>query len=219
MQDHVRTQLEGLSLNSHLPLIVSDADEVLTYFIAGLERYLERNGYWLDLTSFAITGNIRQKGSDLASSATEVKELLADFFERDTELMDPVEGAANALRSLGTRAQIIVLSNVPPSIHAARLRWLRQHGMDYPLIANDGSKGLPLRYLADRIKAPIFFLDDLPPHLDAVAAQAEDVCLVHFIADKRLAALVGPAKNCHFHSSHWPDTHDFLAAQLDRMGF
>lgn len=219
MQQHVRVQLEGLKLNPDLPLIVSDADEVLAYFIAGLERYLDRNGFWLDLTSFALTGNIRKKGSDTASTPSEVKDLLADFFDHDTELMDPVAGAADALRSLSMRAQIIVLSNVPPAIHAARQRWLHRHDMGYPLIANDGSKGLPLRHLAERMKAPVFFLDDLPPHLDAVAEQAKEVCLVHFIADKRLAALVGPAKNCHFHSSHWPDTHDFIHAQLDQKGF
>ena len=219
MEPHVRSQLEGLTLDPQRPLIVTDADEVVAYFIAGLERFLHRNGHWLDLKSFAITGNIRRQGSNEASTQAQVKDLLAAFFNTDTELLDPVEGAAEALQALNTRAQIIVLSNVPPSAHGARQRWLRKHGMDYPLIANAGSKGLPLRYLEEQINAPVFFLDDLPPHLDAVAEQTRSVSLLHFIADKRLAALVGPAQNCHLHTSDWPDARAFIETKLDLLGF
>jgi len=219
MEPHVRSQLEDLMLDPQRPLIVTDADEVVAYFIAGLERFLHRNGHWLDLKSFAITGNIRKQGSNEASTQAQVKDLLAAFFNTDTELLDPVDGAAEALRALNARAQIIVLSNVPSSAHAARQRWLRRHGMDYPLIANSGSKGLPLRYLEEQINAPVFFLDDLPPHLDAVAEQASSVCLLHFIADKRLAALVGPAQNCHLHTSDWPDARAFIETKLDSFGF
>ena len=219
MEAHVRSQLEALSLDPHRPLIVTDADEVVAYFIAGLERFLHRKEHWLDLKSFAITGNIRRRGSDEASTQAEVKELLNAFFISDTELLDPVEGAAEALDALSARAQIIVLSNVPPEIHGARLRWLQRHGMDYPLIANSGSKGLPLRHLSERIHAPVFFLDDLPPHLDAVAEHASSVRLLHFIADKRLAALVGPARNAHMHTSHWPDARRFIEKELDAHGF
>ncbi len=219
MEPHVHSQLEGLALDPRRPLIVTDADEVVAYFIAGLERFLDRNGHWLDLKSFAITGNIRKQVSNEISTQAQVKDLLAEFFVTDTELLDPVDGAAEALQALNARAQIIVLSNVPPSAHAARQRWLIQHGMDYPLIANTGSKGLPLRFLAEQIKAPVFFLDDLPPHLDAVAEHASSVSLLHFIADKRLAALVGPAQNCHLHTSDWPDARAFIEAKLESSGF
>lgn len=219
MEAHVRDQLENLKLDPKRPLIVTDADEVVAYFIAGLERFLERNGYWLDLKSFAITGNVRQQGSGEVSSREQVKDLLDAFFVHDTEALDPVDGAAEALQILNKRAQIIVLSNVPPAVHAARQRWLRRHGMDYPLVANAGSKGLPLQFLSAQIDAPVFFLDDLPPHLDAVAEHASRVCLLHFIADKRLAALVGPAKSCHLHTSDWPDAQAFIEAKLDSQGF
>ncbi len=219
MEPHVRNQLESLDLNPARPLIVTDADEVIAYFIAGLERFLERNGHWLDLKSFAITGNIRKRSSGEPSTQEQVKDLLEEFFKTDTEALDPVDGAAQALQQLNQRAQIIVLSNVPSTAFTARQRWLRRHGMDYPLIANAGSKGLPLRFLAEQINAPIFFLDDLPPHIDAVAEQASRVSLLHFIADRRLAALVGPAQNCHLHTSDWVEAQAFIEASLDRQGF
>ncbi|MEQ1890663.1 MAG: hypothetical protein ABL951_16040, partial [Alphaproteobacteria bacterium] len=69
------------------------------------------------------------------------------------------------------------------------------------------------------ITAPVFFLDDLPPHLDAVAEQAGSVCLLHFIADKRLAALVAPAQSCHLRTSHWPDALAFIEGKLDSLGY
>jgi len=219
MEPQVRDQLENLKLDRSRPLIVTDTDEVIAYFIAGLERFLERNGYWLDLKSFAITGNIRKRGCGEISSQEQVKSLLAEFFMHDTEALDPVEGAAEALRTLNKRAQIIVLSNVPATAHAARQRWLRRHDMDYPLVANAGSKGLPLRFLAEQINAPVFFLDDLPPHLDAVAEQTSRVSLLHFIADKRLAALAGPSQSCHLYTSEWSDAQAFIERKLDSQGF
>lgn len=219
MEPHVRSQLEGLDLNPERPLIVTDTDEVIAYFIAGLERFLERNDYWLDLKSFAITGNIRKRSSGEPCTQEQVKNLLNEFFAADTEALDPVDGAAQALQQLNQRAQIIVLSNVPSAAFTARQRWLRRHGMDYPLIANTGSKGIPLRFLAEQIKAPIFFLDDLPPQINAVAEQASRVCLLHFIADRRLAALVGAAQNCHLYTSDWPEAQVFIEASLNQQGF
>lgn len=219
MEPFVHDQLMKLNLDPQRPLIVTDADEVLIYFIAGLERFLSRNGYWLDLKNFAITGNVRKQGTNEVSSREQVQGLLAEFFTTETELLDPVEGAADALNALAGRAQIIVLSNVPMEAQEARQRWLRRHGMDFPLVANAGSKGLPLRYLSQKIDSPLFFLDDLPPHLDAVAEHASDVWRLHFIADKRLASFVSPARNSHFHTSHWPEAHEFIGGKLDELGF
>lgn len=217
--DGVLAQLQSLQLDSGRPLIVTDADEVLVQFIYGLERFLDRNGCWLDLKSFAITGNVRRKGDDTALSREQVTELLGAFFAADTGILDPVEGAATALRALSSRAQIIVLSNLPQQQYAARRDWLRRHGMNYPLIANSGSKGGPMQYLDSQMQAPLFFLDDLPPHIDAVAALAPGAHLLHFIADRRLAALVGPAKNCHLHTSDWPEARIFIEQKLAESGF
>lgn len=215
----VRAQLQALDLDPGRPLIVTDADEVLVQFIRGLERFLDRNGYWLDLKSFAITGNVRRKGEKAALAREGVTELLGAFFAADTEILAPVEGAATALNALSSRAQIIVLSNVPQQQHAARRNWLRRHAMDYPLIANSGSKGDPMEYLNSRMQAPLFFLDDLPPHIDAVAGQVPSAHLLHFIADRRLAALMGPAKNCHMHTSNWLDAQTYIEQKLAELGF
>ncbi len=212
-------QLQGLRLAPELPLIVTDADEVLVEFISGLERYLEANDYWLDLKSFAITGNVRRKDNSAPLNRDQVQELLGAFFASDTEILDPVEGAAAALRALHPRSQILVLSNVPLPQAQARRNWLHRHGMNYPLIANSGSKADAMRYLVDNTTAPVFFLDDLPPHIEAVAAAAPGVHLLHFIANARLSSLIGPAKQCHLRTSSWTEAQAFIEQRLDALGY
>lgn len=215
----IQAQLDALPLQSDRPLIITDADEVIAQFIVGLERFLERNGFWLDLQSFAISGNVRRAEDQSIVERAEVQELLAQFFAADTEILLPVPGAADALSALSQRTQIIVLSNVPQPQRAARQRWLSQHGMNYPLVANSGPKGAAVRHLRSNIEAPIFFLDDLPPNLASVSELVDDVHLLHFIADSRLAALMGPAPGCHLHTTSWDDAHDYIAQQLDLAGF
>lgn len=215
----VRSQLEELTLDPRRPLIVTDADEVIVQFISGLERFLLRTGYRLDLKSFAISGNVRKLANDEVVPREQVQGILSDFFASDTEHLDPVDGAAEALSQLAGRAQIIVLSNVPQGQRAARRRWLERHDMDYPLVANAGPKGAPVKFLNDRIDAPVFFLDDLPPNLNSVSQHADDVHLLHFIADKRLAALMGPAPDCHLHTTEWSDARIFIERQLQDEGF
>ncbi len=57
----VATQLDDLHLVADRPLIISDADEVLVQFAAGLEFYLQGQGLYFDISSFAITGNVRRQ--------------------------------------------------------------------------------------------------------------------------------------------------------------
>lgn len=219
IHESVVPQLEALPVERGRPLIVSDADEVLTRFIAGLEAYLQTQDLWLDLSSFAISGNIRRRADDSAVPREEVPHILSGFFEEWTEKLDPVEGAAEALRTLSERAQIVVLSNVPHSQREARTRWLQSHKMDYPLVANSGLKGGAVAHLAERAEAPVFFLDDIPHNLESVAKAAGDVHRLHFIADERLARLIGPAKDSHHHTTKWPEAQSFIEDRLKDLGF
>ena len=57
IDEAVIPQIDALDLVPGRPLVVSDADEVLVQFVAGLELYLETQGLWLDLQSFALTGD------------------------------------------------------------------------------------------------------------------------------------------------------------------
>jgi phosphoglycolate phosphatase-like HAD superfamily hydrolase len=205
LHDEVRAQLAALSLDPDRPLVITDADEVVLQFVAALELFLAGRGLYLDLSSYALTGNIRRVGSGEAESAEAVKGLLADFFEERVEHVTPVPGAAEALTALSRRAQVIVLSNVPFGRRAARQRALRAHGMDFPVIANHGPKGAAVAEIAGRIAS--------------VAKAAPQVTRLHFIADARLARLSPPCPDCHARHDDWPSARAFIEAALAAGGW
>lgn len=211
----VRRQVAALQLMPERPLILCDADEVLLRFVEALERFLEERDLRLDLTSFALTGNIKNRRSGQALPPAQVRDLLADFYEHRTGTIAPVAGAAESLAALARQAQVVVVSNVPLHRLAARRRNLRRHGMDYPVIANVGSKGGAVRLMAEAVDAPTFFLDDIPRNLASVAAEATEVVRLHFVADPRLARLVPPAEHCHVRIDTWPEARAYIEARLN----
>lgn len=219
LDEDVRRALDALDLEADRPLVISDADEVLLQFVAGLERFLDGRGLWLDLQTFALSGNIKEKETGTPVPVEETPALLAAFFEAEAGRLEAVEHAADALRALSERAQVIVLTNVPSAQRDARAESLARQGMDYPVIANKGLKGGAVSYLAERVSAPIFFLDDIPHNIQSVAEAHEPSRRLHFIADRRLAKLLPPSDHSHFHSSHWPDAQAFIEREIAEHGF
>lgn len=214
----VIAQLAALRLQVERPLIISDADEVLLQFVRALESYLGEQGLKLELGSFALTGNIRDRATGTALPGLQVRELLQLFFEERTGHIDAVEGAAAALSALARQAQIVVVSNVPFHLAETRQRNLARHGMDYPVIANSGSKGAVVARLAGAIRAPVFFLDDIPRNLASVAEHATEVVRMHFVADPRLARLLGPAEHSHVRLDTWPEARQYIERRLSEGG-
>ncbi|PCJ71559.1 MAG: hypothetical protein COA62_02935 [Rhodobiaceae bacterium] len=219
LDPEVEKALKALDLDPARPLIISDADEVLLQFVAGLELYLDRQGLWLDLQSFALSGNIKEKVTNKPVPIERTPDLLADFFVSEAGKLEAVEHAASALKTLSGRAQIIILTNIPFAQRDARAESLARQGMDYPVIANKGLKGAAVHYLAKQTSGPTFFLDDLPHNIRSVAEAHEPSRRLHFIADKRLAKLLPPSEHSHFHSSHWPDAQTFIEEELSTSGF
>ena len=215
----VEAQISALAVDPERPLIISDADEVLFQFMAGLEEFILENGLVFDWSSFALTGNIRDAQTNRALEAAEVKVFLADFFAARTAGLAAVEGAAEAMRRLSLRAQIVVLSNVPEEAIADRLACLRGHGMDYPLIANVGAKGPAVRALLGGAGMPADFIDDIPHNHKSVAGMAANVLRLHFIAHPKLAALLGPAEYADQRLNTWPELESAISAHFAEQGF
>ncbi len=212
----VAAQLEALALTPGRPLLIVDADEVLFYFLRGLERFLVARELYFDWQSYALHGNIRRRRDDSPVEAEELHLLLQRFFADATEELDPVDGAAAALQRLKTRMQVVVLSNVPVLARQARERALVRHGMDFPLIANSGPKGPAVAALLRRVAAPAVFIDDIPHNHASVAKLAPECHRLHYVADTRLAALLGPAPDCHHRAASWSEIEDHVSALLVR---
>ncbi|HEX6960125.1 MAG TPA: hypothetical protein VF194_19250 [Ferrovibrio sp.] len=210
----VAAQIEALALTPGRPLLIADADEVLFYFMRGLERFLDSRDLYFDWRSYALYGNIRHRRDGSAMAAEDLHPLLQSFFAEATELLEPVEGAAAALAHLAGKTQIVVLSNVPLTSKDARARALVRHGMDFPLIANSGPKGPAVAALLERVQARAAFIDDIPHNHTSVAKLAPVMHRLHFIADPRLAALLGRAPDCHHRVDTWDEIRDHVAALL-----
>jgi hypothetical protein len=211
--DQVQEQIARLEIRPGQPLIVTDADEVLFAFMAGLETYLIGEGLTFDFSSFAISGNVRTSDGE-ALEREAVRAHLGTFFERHTEELDPVDHAAETLAELSERAQIIVLSNLPLPQREARERALRRHGMDYPLIANEGLKGPAVRHLHELAAAPAIFIDDIPHNHSSVREHAPEVQRLHFVADPRLARLIPRAEDSHHRADTWPEARRIIERHL-----
>ncbi len=205
VHDDVLLQLAELRLDRDRPLLISDADEVIFAFVEGLERHLASNDLYLDLRTFALTGNIRRRSDDVAVDAGDVRQLIHDFFAVGTVDMPLIDDAVECLSALSREAEIVVLTNIPLEQRAKRAEALKNHGLEIPVVANIGRKGPAVAYLAETHKAPVVFMDDIPHNIDSVAEHAPGVHRLHFIGDSRLAKLLEPAEGSNARIDIWPD--------------
>ncbi|MBL4906587.1 MAG: hypothetical protein JKX94_03970 [Sneathiella sp.] len=212
----VLPQLADISIEPDRPLIITDADEVLFNFMEGLEIFLEQEGMYFDWSSFALTGNIRNQSDRQPVEAKLIPKLIDLFFAEHCHKLPAAPGAAEHLKKLSQDVQIIVLSNVPPKYAHRRREALKNNNMDFPLIANIGSKGQVVRHLTEHLNSPAFFIDDIPTNHSSVSKHANQVHRLHFIADKRLAKMLGPAEHSHARLDTWPDLHDYIQAVLKK---
>jgi len=90
-----------------------------------------------------------------------------------------------------------------------------KHGMDYPMIINQGPKGEAIAALAARTNKPVAFVDDLIGNLDSSAQAAPQVRRFQLVADPRLRELAPTAPDRHRRIDHWPQLYDALAEALD----
>lgn len=207
-------ELAELRLDPARPVVVVDVDEVLAMFMRGFERFIARHGLEMRITKFAIFQNIYRPGEIEHLDVAEGRALFERFFENGCEDIDPVPGAAAALRRLSREASVVVLSNAPPQGRAPRGRWLAKHGFDYPLVINAGPKGRPMAAIAAMTAGKAAFVDDLLSNLDSVATEAPSVARFQHVADERLRPLAFANLEMHPRFDDWDELSQAIAAAL-----
>jgi len=130
--------------------------------------------------------------------------------------MGGVPRAAEFLARLGRSATIVVLTNLALEHRAARIEALARHGMDYPVIANQGDKGPAIERLMSGLDAPAFFIDDSPRNHTSAARHAASVVRIQLVAERRLAAIVTAAEDSHFRADTWHAVHQIVTRHLQR---
>ena len=211
----VLPQLEALDFDPSRPIVITDADEVIFAFVEGLESYLNANKMYLDLKSFALTGNIRWQENHEAVEAVGVRDAIQRFFAERTASMPLIPGAIKALNEIKKTAQVIVLTNIPIPQLQTRRDALLGHGLDVPVVANIGLKGPAVAYLMSRTASPAIFIDDIPHNLDSVRDCAAEAIRLHFIGDLRLAKLMGPAESANARIDEWTGASDYIRRCID----
>lgn len=196
------------------PIVITDADEVILRFVEGLDRFLRARGLYLDLSTYRLFGNVKRLDHDTPILDVEVTALL-DEFRKDLDSLELVEGAHDALASLMSRADIVVLTNITPEQVPPRLRNLASFGLDLPVVANHGLKGPAVKALSARAGRPSFFIDDIPQHLTSAAEHAPEIIRIHLIGDDRLKPLMPLAADANHRAENWRDAAAFIAKQLD----
>lgn len=207
-------QIDALSLTRR-PLIICDVDEVLLHFVRALEGYLEREGYWLDRTSFALNGNIRAKTDDEPAGIAEIHGMISNFFSQESGRLDPIEGARDSLASFAEIADVVLLTNLPERYRDSRITNLQKHGFNHPVVTNDGLKGPAAHRIAVKSGKPVFFLDDAPNNVQSVGEALPDAHIIHFVPDERFSEVLEDVDGVHLRSGDWAETHRYIWSVLN----
>ena len=212
--DFTRQQLAGLEIAPGRPLVICDVDDVVVYFLRAFEAMLDREGLLFDAQSFALHGNIRDKTTSRIVSAETIAGLIDDFFDRETQHLEAINGAVPALLHLSRESTVVMLTNLPHHARDKRVHNLRSHGLDFPVITNAGPKGPAIRHLAAQTTGPVVFVDDSPNFIQSARDHAPHVHLVHFLHDQRFAKIIEPFDYVSLNANSWPEMQHHIETLL-----
>jgi hypothetical protein len=201
------TDLDTAPVNPTAPLMIFDVDEVLAQFVRGFSTYAARHGYEFRRDRYALFSNLYRTGASESVEPSTGTDLYNAFFLEGAADLEPADGAADALATLSTKGQVLILTNAPPPCRAVRKDWLKTHGFDYPMIINEGPKGPAIATLSGRTIGHATFVDDMLQHLDSAAVHAPAVSRFQMVADEGLRAMAPAKLDLHPRYDDWPSLH------------
>jgi hypothetical protein len=199
------------------PLLISDCDDVLLHFAPHFADWVaEEHGFnfSLDVPSFA--GALRDEtGAEVTRERAWA--LLDAFFDREMHRQQLVAGALQALRAIGTEADIVILTNIGDQYRANRIAQLERFDIRHRVLCNQGGKGRPVVELIEEMRpSAAVFVDDLPVHHESVAKHAPGVWRLHMVAEPRIAAITPPAPCAHARIDAWSAALPWILERLNQ---
>ena len=210
MTPNTKKQISKLNIDPNLPLMIFDADEVLVHFAEPFATYIKKHNHRLHLTGYRLDNAIKKADTDEVADPDTAKDLVWGFINEETKSQPAAKGAPQALKKLQAFAQIIILSNVPHSVHDDRVANLKSLNMDYPLISNEGMKGPAVKEILRNHKAQSFFIDDNPYQVESVYNDNQQTVCVHFSVCDLVKPYMPKAVGASIEPTSWED----LVAQL-----
>lgn len=211
IEPHVLAQLEALELDPARPLLAVDADEVLVVFAAELAQFVAGLGYEMRLTEYRLEGAIRAADTGAPIPFDAAIGLIGRYFGEASHAQPAMPGAAAALERLSSRAQVVVLTNVPRAARETRIARLAELGMPYPLVENSGGKGPALAWMAARAGAPVAFIDDSPSQIESAARSLPEALHVHFTGSAFIAGVMPHCAAAGARAADWDEAEALLA--------
>ena len=205
MTPNTKKQISGLNIDPILPIMIFDADEVLVHFAEPFSNYLKKHNHRLHLTGYRLDNAIKKAETGDVADPDTAKDLVWGFINEETKNQPAAKGAPEALKILQEYAQIIILSNVPYSVHNDRVLNLKNIGMDYPLISNEGLKGPAVKEILKDHKAQSFFIDDNPYQVESVYNDNQDTVCVHFSVCDLVKPYMPKAVGASIEPTSWDD--------------
>ena len=197
------------------PLLISDCDDVLLHFAPHFADYVaEAFGYRFELGRPAFVGALTDDNG-VAVAPERAWELLGGFFDAEMHRQHLVDGALEALRTIGQEADIVILTNIRDEYQANRVEQLERLEIRHRVLCNQGGKGRPVaELLADMQPSVTVFVDDLPVHHESVAKYAPEVWRLHMIAEPLMAAATPPSPFAHARIDHWDEALPWVLEKL-----
>ena len=211
------SQINNVQIQKDKELLISDADEVLLKFLPAFENYLNQHGYWYDLKSYALFGNIKTIRDDLPLSNEKIIDCLEDFFKNNVRNISFVNNSISYLKNLiaDHNFQIIILTNIPYEYLNDRRKSFEDNELNLPIIAGKGPKGEVVKQITKNYDKKFFFIDDLAPHIISTKNENKLVKTIHYISDPRLSKLADTPKEADFRAKNWKDIYSFITNEIN----
>jgi FMN phosphatase YigB (HAD superfamily) len=200
-------------------LVVTDCDEVLLHMVRHFRDWMaERHGVRFDLSGNPFAESFVLPGRTEPLTFDEKWQFLDAFFDDEMARQTAIEGAVEAVAELQREADVVVLTNLQDRYNAARAAQLRAHGVDVPVVTNQGPKGAALkRIVAEYGPSRAVFIDDLAHHHASAAETLPDISRLHFCGEPAIAAHVPcalEAGHAHARIDTWDEALPWLLETL-----
>ena len=205
MTPNTKKQISDLDLDPTIPLMIFDADEVLVHFAEPFANYLIKHNHRLHLTGYRLDNAIKKANTNEVATPDTAKDLVWGFINEETKIQPAAKGAPQALKKLQEYGQIIILSNIPYSVHNDRVTNLKNLEMGYPLISNEGMKGPAVKEILKNHKAQSFFIDDNPYQVESVYNDNLQTVCVHFSVCNLVKPYMPKAVGASIEPTSWDD--------------
>ena len=200
----------SLNINPNLPLLISDADEVIFEFMESFEEYLLSNNMYFSYKSFKLNGNIYNKKTNNPVDSSTIPIIISDFFQEYAIKMPLIKGAKIALEELSNVMNVVILSNIPQKYAADRIQCFKDNNMNYAFISNEGPKNIKCLELQKLTNKKVFFIDDLPNQISSVSENCTNITTIHFLQNEKLLKLIPDIKDCDFKTDNWESVLKFI---------